>query len=201
MIFLAAAAAAATFMPPVPVDQKSWFQRADIPNWLTPDHVYQVMTALTVTPAGKVSKCIVEHSSGDVQLDKRACDILSERAKFQPAKDLNGAPTYGVIRIAKNFILLRDARRLPKPTEANLDLQVSQLPKDLAPYTEVAVVFTADAEGRPVQCKANDATTNSALAGVDCSEVLKDVKDFPVTDTAGRPVATVRTMKVGFSAS
>ena len=45
-----------------------------------------------VEPAGSITDCRTDRSSGDPFLDRLTCDILSRRLRFQPAIDSNGKP-------------------------------------------------------------------------------------------------------------
>ena len=42
---------------------------------------------------GAVMDCVVNQSSGIASLDAMGCQVIRERAKFQPATDANGRPT------------------------------------------------------------------------------------------------------------
>lgn len=50
---------------------------------------------LTVSAHGVPSDCDVTQSSGFALLDSRACELLSRRARFAPARDDAGEPTQG----------------------------------------------------------------------------------------------------------
>lgn len=52
-----------------------------------------VAVRLLVTSAGRVGKCEVLASSGSQILDRATCNILSQRARFTPARDEKGRPT------------------------------------------------------------------------------------------------------------
>ncbi|HST35409.1 MAG TPA: energy transducer TonB [Allosphingosinicella sp.] len=51
---------------------------------------------LTIGTSGRVSNCRVTRSSGDVALDAATCRVLRERARYIPARDLQGGTTEGV---------------------------------------------------------------------------------------------------------
>ena len=50
---------------------------------------------LTVDAAGRVTACAVTGPSGHTELDARACQLLPKRARFDPARDTNGAAVNG----------------------------------------------------------------------------------------------------------
>ncbi|MDQ3139737.1 MAG: energy transducer TonB [Pseudomonadota bacterium] len=47
---------------------------------------------LTVTPKGKVSRCVIVKSSRSRDLDAVTCQIARTRQRFAPARDANGSP-------------------------------------------------------------------------------------------------------------
>ena len=49
-----------------------------------------VQAQLTIDSQGRVSSCAILHSSGYASLDKATCNILRARARFTPARDVNG---------------------------------------------------------------------------------------------------------------
>jgi len=49
-----------------------------------------VQARLDVDARGRVSRCTVIRSSGSVSLDSATCRILERRARFTPARDVNG---------------------------------------------------------------------------------------------------------------
>lgn len=46
---------------------------------------------LMVSKTGEVADCHILESSGYTELDAKTCELMRERAKFHPAKDMNGA--------------------------------------------------------------------------------------------------------------
>ena len=58
-----------------------------------------VVTELKITKKGRVRACKVIESSGHAVLDKRTCEILIERARFNPAKDSAGRTVEGTYRM------------------------------------------------------------------------------------------------------
>jgi protein TonB len=45
-----------------------------------------------VSKRGRVKRCTIDQSSGHADLDRRACSIMKNRARFTPAKDDRGRP-------------------------------------------------------------------------------------------------------------
>jgi TonB family protein len=52
-------------------------------------------TRLTVGTNGRVQECAIEQSSGSVLLDDATCVALTDRARFEPARDPQGRPVIG----------------------------------------------------------------------------------------------------------
>lgn len=53
---------------------------------------------LSVTASGAVDGCTVVRSAGHYALDDATCDILSQRARFSPARDARGRPVKAIVR-------------------------------------------------------------------------------------------------------
>jgi len=51
-----------------------------------------VAVNLQIDTQGRVSRCTISTSSGSDALDRKTCEILVSRARFTPAKDMDGRP-------------------------------------------------------------------------------------------------------------
>ncbi len=47
---------------------------------------------LSIDPRGNVSNCVITRSSGSVALDDATCRVVQRRARFDPARDIDGRP-------------------------------------------------------------------------------------------------------------
>lgn len=63
---------------------------------LARDQVVVSNVALTISPDGRVTACDVTLPSERPELDQRACDLMSTRAHYRPARGPDGRPTQGV---------------------------------------------------------------------------------------------------------
>lgn len=83
--------------PPFPSgDQASWVTTDDYPEAAWAEHRYGVTTMeLTVGRDGRVTGCRVIISSKSSDLDTAACAALTERARFEPARDRRGRAIAG----------------------------------------------------------------------------------------------------------
>ena len=52
---------------------------------------------IKIGPAGRITDCTVLRSSGSAALDETTCRLLTERARFRPAKDDEGKVTWDSI--------------------------------------------------------------------------------------------------------
>jgi TonB family protein len=57
-----------------------------------------VAVVLRIGADGRVKQCVVAESSGFESLDRTTCDIIRERAKYTPARDLGNQPVEGLDR-------------------------------------------------------------------------------------------------------
>lgn len=51
-----------------------------------------VAFTLSIDPRGLVSNCVIARSSGSASLDDATCRVLQRRARFDPARDIDGKP-------------------------------------------------------------------------------------------------------------
>jgi protein TonB len=65
------------------------------PSWINSEMVGTARFRLQISASGKVDSCTITGSSGHPALDKATCDLVTRRAKFEPAKDASGAKASG----------------------------------------------------------------------------------------------------------
>ena len=78
------------------VNLGSYFSTDDYPvmAWIGEEEG-TVRFRLAIDPEGRVSACEVTETSGSLSLDQRTCEILTLRARYNPARDATGAPASG----------------------------------------------------------------------------------------------------------
>jgi protein TonB len=64
-------------------------------SWINREMVGAARFRLQISARGKVDSCTITGSSGHSELDKATCDLVTRRAKFEPAKDASGAKVTG----------------------------------------------------------------------------------------------------------
>jgi protein TonB len=57
-----------------------------------------VVADVTISAEGRVNACKIVQSSGYDVLDAKTCEIMTNRARFMPAKDAQGRATVDVVR-------------------------------------------------------------------------------------------------------
>ena len=76
-----------------PKNENTWITPDDYPNTALQRKTQgNVIVAFTITAKGRAVECAVEQSSGQLALDVIPCPLIERRARFQPAKNANGAP-------------------------------------------------------------------------------------------------------------
>lgn len=87
----------AALLPALPrTDPTSWIGQEDYPTRAIRDgREGTARFELTIDSAGKVSSCRITASSGHADLDAATCRLVSDRARFKPAKDGNGNKVTG----------------------------------------------------------------------------------------------------------
>lgn len=96
MLSLLFVAQALTMSPPAKPPgshPKVLFSYEDYPAEAVRNHWQGTVIAdLTVSAAGRVTACKIVKSSGHAVLDDATCNIIIQRATFNPARDANGKP-------------------------------------------------------------------------------------------------------------
>jgi TonB family protein len=76
-----------------PLNVDKWYSAEDYPENLANAGMQGYVTiGFTVTVDGHMIDCHVVHSSGFKQLDVIPCNVLPQRARFDPARDSTGDP-------------------------------------------------------------------------------------------------------------
>jgi periplasmic protein TonB len=115
--------------------------------------------SLAVGPDGKVSACEIMSSSGSADLDAAACTLITQRARFTPARSANGKAMSGRYANRVRWQIPSKGQNvawnvpIPKPGQANL-------------------TFVVDENGKPSNC---------ALTGSSIIEAAKTPCDVGVT--------------------
>lgn len=74
----------------------SWVTEADYrSSWINREMVGTARFRLEVSASGRVQGCTITGSSGYPELDQATCDLVTRRARFDPAKSDAGAATGG----------------------------------------------------------------------------------------------------------
>jgi len=77
--------------PPKFLNKYEVFNLDNYPYWAkSQDEEGTVSISVEVSPAGTVTSCRVTRSSGSANLDLGTCDLITERARFAPARDAKG---------------------------------------------------------------------------------------------------------------
>jgi len=197
------AAVAAQFSMPHPIgvpDVRAVFSGPMYPRSLAEAGVSgTVYTRTTVRPDGSIQGCVAEVSSGSTELDTFACRIILERAKFLPAKWIDGTPTYGVIRFPAVWRLSADSSSMAIP---DLEVSVNQLPKGAHSLVTMRLAVAADENGHPVDCEDEFSSLDDPrqhfpelVPGV-CQAVMASYRVQAPTDASGKAVRSVQSILV-----
>lgn len=93
--------------PPVPSQNPgSWVSSDDYPMHLLDRGVQGIIQfRLLIDADGKVGACHIQQSTRPAEFDKKVCDIMSRRARFDPALDAQGRPIKSYWRSTFRFAI------------------------------------------------------------------------------------------------
>jgi hypothetical protein len=190
-------------------DVRAVFSTDDFPAYLQGQIVsLTVRAATTVRPDGSVQYCVAEGSSGDPTLDAYTCSLIVRRARFSPAKWVDGTPVYGVVRVPVRWVSNMGP---PSEEEAlrsgvpDLELSVNSLPKGARSIVGVSLEIAADEKGRPVFCAESGTSDGkngkprfAELVTIACQQVMANLKVRPAFDVSDKPVRSIQAVSVHF---
>ncbi len=73
--------------------------------WVRREYSGTASFSLEINTAGQVTNCSITRSTGHAALDTATCELITDRARFDPAMDGNGAPTTGTFKSSINWQL------------------------------------------------------------------------------------------------
>lgn len=164
ILILAVAASQASAQPSQPIGNfAEWIRADDYPaEALRQGAEGTVGFELDIAASGEVEGCRVTQSSGVPVLDDRTCAVMSERARFLPARDGQG-----------KAIASKVHRRVRWAIPEN-----SRSPMPLADFT-VAVRFEVDESGRPINCRTVESSGFVANMGDACAGLVEAMRFAP----------------------
>lgn len=114
-----AVAAESKAVDPVPLGNPgSWVGPDDYPDEAMANDLEGIVAfRLDIDTSGRVSNCTVTQSSGTDILDVAACNLISRRAVFSPARDASGAAVAGVYTNRVRWSLPNE---MPQPVERDV---------------------------------------------------------------------------------
>ena len=214
MFWIAFAAQLSSASLPVPLgfplpDVRAVFSADDMPAYVQIAGINRIVaTRTTVRPDGTVQDCTLERGSGDAKLDAYTCAIIVRRAKFQPAKWVDGTPAYGVIRVPVTWAIGGPPSKseVQEAYPADMELSVTRLPAGADRRTSLALMIVVDENGRVVACNErpkvslkDHTKTFPELAPIACEQMMNEFTAIPAKDASGKPMRSVQTASVVFS--
>lgn len=169
-------------MQPVPIGNPGgWITAEDYPpEAKRSNRQGRVVVALDISPAGAVTACRVETSSGTESLDAKTCAVLLERGRFNPATNKRGRPVAGQITLPIRWELLDEGEA---PGAARMDLA------DASADLEAEIAIGAD--GRVVSCRMiTQIVPTAAGAGDQCAK-MKPGTMWGIFTKDGQPTAVI----------
>src|SRR5689334_6933714 len=97
----------------------------------------------TVAADGTPQDCGAEKGSGDPKLDAYTCAIILKRAKFQPARWVDGSPVYAVLRVPVTWAIGAEPSKTEdeKAYPADMEVSVSRLPEGAGERTSLSLMI------------------------------------------------------------
>ena len=184
-----------------PATPQPWFEFKDYPMKAFEQNAEGVTRfELLIAPNGAVADCKVTSSSGNAELDKTSCFLASKRAKFRPARGLDGRNVWGTYRSQALWAL--PEHRLISPPAPDLEVSLNQLPDGTKEPPAVKLAYAVDLQGtpNPDSCTVIPSSLQQpqVLVQLGCKELLERSPRSPVIAPSGQAVPAVKTGAVLF---
>lgn len=202
-----ALAAAAQLSAPVPKDLTKWFYADDVPDYLMAkgNGLWFVKVGIGISPDGALTGCQIEGSSGIPKLDAFTCRTILKRAKFVPARSIDGSPAFGVFRTSIKWSVADAPWDDSKFSDPDVEVQVQNLPPAVKSPSLVRVMFAVDQAGTIGSCLAEPTKSFQhvdnvpALVPIACDQLAKSYKPVPAKDEGGNAIPSVQDALVRFT--
>ena len=193
---------------PVP-DVRAVFSADDMPAYVEEAGTTRfVFSRITVTSDGKAQDCGAEKSSGDAKLDLLTCVIILRRAKFQPAKWVDGSPAYAVLRVPVTWAIDVEPTKAEKEQAypPDVSLTVNHLPGGVGQLARVNLMIAVDETGRILDCAQAIPYPSRGrerpfpqLVPIACQQLMSQLRMMPpAKDASGTGVRSMQTASVSF---
>jgi TonB family protein len=154
-------------------------------------HEGRIAVELTVDVSGALSNCTVKAGTGWPELDETTCQLLMQRAKFAPARDMQGALLGAVIEWRFVWTLSPEHTYLADlPPARELQLTVASGTRVPPHSTLDAIVST---EGRIEMCQAEDSYVSHDVGVAACNALRSSAAYPPLKDLTGKPMRYLHT--------
>ena len=191
---------AGALAPATAVEPGTWFNSKDQPKTaLAVAERGPIAYRIDVAPDGKALRC---EAQGNTDLDRKVCEVVMKRARFLPAVDAAGQPSFGVYDGVASFLL--PGKNSRRPDRAKLVVVVDRLPERIASPAFARVAFLVDGTGAIGLCASTAGErrrfmqTVEALGPPACENIAKDYRPAPARNAAGDAVASVQSAMVRF---
>lgn len=154
--------------PPVPKGSPgAWATNDDYPaDALRAGSEGRVTFSLSVSADGTPTACTIVASSGNSSLDETTCRLVTERARFTPARDSAGAAITGTYMNSVRWVI----------------------PQVEAQAFRVSVLATVTTEGRLTDCRMESVAGSRSKLRLGPVPCPPNVRYAPFTDAGGKAV-------------
>ena len=183
-----------------PIEPSTWFNSKDHPKTaLAVAERGHIAYTIDVAPDGAAIRC---ETVGTTELDRKVCEVVMKRARFQSARDEEGRPAFGLHEGVANFLL--PGKSHGRPDRAKLTIPVGELPAGITGAAYGRVVFMVSHSGVIGHCASTAGERRrsfqvvEALGPAACEAIARTYRPTVARNAAGEPVESVQSVMVRF---
>nr|WP_269748770.1 energy transducer TonB [Novosphingobium aquimarinum] len=204
---------AAALVAAEPINPRVWATPTDYPSKaLRENQGGAPRFRLTIAADGTPIKCEITDPTPYEELNTISCELLMRRARFKPAMDVAGKPTFAVYQ-QRLLWWVEGMKPIGRSQRSDAIVTVKRLPGEIPNPAWVRLAFAIDATGTPTNCQpllpespsragSKAAETEQRVLDVLGSTACKYAQDTleltAAIDSNGNPVPSVQTYTILF---
>ncbi|TMM50379.1 energy transducer TonB [Qipengyuania marisflavi] len=151
---------------------------------------------IVIDDKGRPIRCAIVVESGSDDLDRAVCNAILKRARFKPAKDIEGTPVYSIRR---DKVIWKPQAYGSNSHIDNADVMLSSSEIEVESPIFAEIIVTLNPVANQTACHVTDTSGDQKLDELACSIIKQPEFSAPLTDNSGNYVRGLRSWLIAFT--